>query len=282
MSFKALGLSAELVAAVHEQGYENPTPVQQEVIPAILKGQQVVVAAQTGTGKTAAFVLPILHRQLSQSMPDQSSQGKFRKTRALILTPTRELAAQVADCVRIYSKHTSLRTTVVFGGMAIGPQIMKLKRGTDILVATPGRLLDLINQRAVDLSSVETIVLDEADRMLDMGFIQDIRHILSLVPRTAQHLFFSATLSREIKTLAASMLKDPLFVEIARCESTAQRIEQRIYSVGHQRKRELLSHLIGAENWQQVLVFTRTKRQAEQLAYKLESDGLTATAIHGR
>ena len=278
MSFDTLGLSAELLRAVREQGYTEPTPVQSKAIPVILEGKDVLAGAQTGTGKTAGFTLPLLQR-LSES----SNHNGRRPVRALVLTPTRELAAQVGESVEIYGRHLPLRSTVIFGGVKINPQKDKLRRGVDVLVATPGRLLDHVRQRTVDLSQVEILVLDEADRMLDMGFINDIRKLLALLPAngTRQNLLFSATFSREIKQLADRLLNHPVLIEVARCDRTAERIQQVIHPVDKGRKRELLSHMIGSQNWRQVLVFTRTKHGANRLAQQLQRDGLSAAAIHG-
>jgi ATP-dependent RNA helicase RhlE len=278
MSFDSLGLSAELLRAVSEQGYTEPTPVQNKAIPVILSGRDVMAGAQTGTGKTAGFTLPLLQR-LSEN---PHSNGR-RPIRALVLTPTRELAAQVGESIRTYGRHLPLRSAVVFGGVKINPQKAKLRQGVDVLVATPGRLLDLINQRSVDLSRVEILVLDEADRMLDMGFINDIRKLLAMMPQNdaRQNLLFSATFSREIKQLANRLLDQPELIEVARCDKTAGSIAQVVHPVDKSRKREMLSHMIGSRNWRQVLVFTRTKHGANRLAQQLERDGLSATAIHG-
>ena len=278
MSFDTLGLSAELLRAISEQGYTEPTPIQRKAIPLILEGKDVMAGAQTGTGKTAGFTLPLLQR-LSQRIP---TNGR-RPVRTLVLTPTRELAAQVGESIQTYGRHLPLRCAVVFGGVKINPQIDKLRRGVDILVATPGRLLDHVSQKTVDLSQVEILVLDEADRMLDMGFIHDIRKVLALLPANGarQNLLFSATFSSEIKQLANRLLNNPELIEVARRNTTADRIEQRVYPVDKLRKRELLSHMIGSHNWRQVLVFTRTKHGANRLAQQLEKDGLSATAIHG-
>ena len=278
MSFATLGLSAELLRAVSEQGYTEPTPVQSKAIPAILEGKDVMAGAQTGTGKTAGFTLPLL--QLLSENPDTSAR---RPIRALVLTPTRELAAQVGESIEIYGRHLPLRSTVIFGGVKINPQKDKLRQGVDILVATPGRLLDHISQRTVNLSQVEILVLDEADRMLDMGFVNDIRKLLALMPANGvrQNLLFSATFSREIKQLADRLLDHPELIEVARCKTTAERIAQVVHPVDKRRKRELLSHMIGSNNWRQVLVFTRTKHGANRLAQQLERDGLSAAAIHG-
>ncbi|MCP3666990.1 MAG: ATP-dependent RNA helicase RhlE [Gammaproteobacteria bacterium] len=278
MSFENLGLSAELLRAISEQGYTEPTPIQRKAIPTILVGKDVLAGAQTGTGKTAGFTLPLL--QLLSQLP--ASKGR-RPVRTLVLTPTRELAAQVGESVETYGRHLPLKSAVVFGGVKINPQIDKLRRGVDILVATPGRLLDHAGQKTVDLSQVEILVLDEADRMLDMGFIHDIRKILALLPEnhSRQNLLFSATFSNEIKQLANRLLNSPELIEVARRNTTAERIEQRVYPVDKSRKRELLSHMIGSHNWRQVLVFTRTKHGANRLAQQLEKDGLSAAAIHG-
>ena len=278
MSFETLGLSAELLRAVSEQGYTEPTPVQSKAIPAILEGKDVMAGAQTGTGKTAGFTLPLLQR-LSEN-PNTSAR---RPIRALVLTPTRELAAQVGESIEIYGRHLPLRSTVIFGGVKINPQKDKLRQGVDILIATPGRLLDHISQRTVDLSQVEILVLDEADRMLDMGFVNDIRKLLALMPANGvrQNLLFSATFSREIKQLADRLLDHHELIEVARCKTTAERIAQVVHPVDKRRKRELLSHMIGSQNWRQVLVFTRTKHGANRLAQQLERDGLSAAAIHG-
>ncbi len=280
MSFETLGLSAEILRAISEQGYSKPTPIQSQAIPVILAGNDVLAGAQTGTGKTAGFTLPILQRLQSR---ERQNGARKQSPRALILTPTRELAAQVGDSVQTYGKHLPMKSTVIFGGVKINPQIDRLRRGVDILVATPGRLLDHAQQRTVDLSQIEILVLDEADRMLDMGFIHDIRRVLALLPKNEkrQNLLFSATFSNEIKTLAQGLLNDPQLIEVARNNSTAARISQLIHPVDKGRKRELLSELIGAGNWHQVLVFTRTKHGANRLAEQLGKDGLTAAAIHG-
>jgi len=279
MSFDRLGLSAEILHALQSQGYSSPTPIQQQAIPAILQGRDVLGAAQTGTGKTAGFTLPML--EILSRNP--GSIKKRRPVRALILTPTRELAAQVGDNVRAYGRNLPLTTLTVFGGVNINPQFEKLRRGVDILIATPGRLLDHANQRTVDLSQVEILVLDEADRMLDMGFIRDIRKIMDYLPapRDRQTLMFSATFSRDIKTLSRQMLENPKQVEVAAQNSTADKITQKVHLVDKGQKRSLLSHLIKSNDWEQVLVFTRTKHGANRLAGQLEKDGLSAAAIHG-
>ncbi|TDB62657.1 ATP-dependent RNA helicase RhlE [Photorhabdus khanii] len=277
MSFESLGLSADILRAIEEQGYSAPTPIQQQAIPVVLAGKDLLASAQTGTGKTAGFTLPMLQR-----LNDSPVQMKGRRpVRALVLTPTRELAAQVGENVRDYSKYLRLRSLVVFGGVSINPQMMKLRGGVDILVATPGRLLDLEHQNAVDLSRVEILVLDEADRMLDMGFIHDIRRVLNKLPPKRQNLLFSATFSDDIKNLANKLLHDPISVEVARRNSASEQIEQFVHFVDKKRKGELLSFLIGSRNWQQVLVFTRTKHGANRLAEQLNKDGVTASAIHG-
>ncbi|MEJ1377535.1 MAG: DEAD/DEAH box helicase [Candidatus Sedimenticola sp. (ex Thyasira tokunagai)] len=276
MSFDTLGLSAELLRAVADQGYSEPTPVQSQAIPVILEGRDILAGAQTGTGKTAGFTLPLL--QLMNS----HAQGKGgRPVRALVLTPTRELAAQVEESIVTYGKHLPLKSTVIFGGVKINPQIERLRRGVDILVATPGRLLDHVGQKTLNLSHVEFLVLDEADRMLDMGFIHDIRKILALLPTERQNLLFSATYSEEIKQLTKGLLKSPVMIEVARRNTAAETVSQVVHPVDKARKRELLSFLIGSNNWRQVLVFTRTKHGANRLAQQLEKDGLSAAAIHG-
>ncbi|MHB1141889.1 MAG: DEAD/DEAH box helicase [Sulfuricaulis sp.] len=275
MSFSSLGLSAELVRAVSEKGYTQATPIQLQAIPVILEGRDILAGAQTGTGKTAGFTLPLLQRL------NATPQGARRAVRALILTPTRELAAQVEESVRTYGKHVPLKSTVVFGGVGIHPQIDTLRRGVDILVATPGRLLDHVSQRTVDLSQVEILVLDEADRMLDMGFIRDIRKILALLPKKRQNLLFSATFSDEIKQLADGLLNSPALIEVARQSVAAELVSQIYHPVDRVRKRELLSHLIHSQGWKQVLVFTRTKHGANRLADQLDDDGISSSAIHG-
>ena len=275
MSFSTLGLSAELLRAVSEKGYTQATPIQLQAIPVILEGRDILAGAQTGTGKTAGFALPLLQRLNAQP------PGARRAIRALILTPTRELAAQVEESVRTYGKHVPLKSTVVFGGVGIHPQIDILRRGVDILVATPGRLLDHVGQRTVDLSQVEILVLDEADRMLDMGFIRDIRKILALLPKKRQNLLFSATFSDEIKQLADGLLNSPTLIEAPRRSIAAELVSQVSHPVDRARKRELLAHLIHSQGWKQVLVFTRTKHGANRLADQLEDDGISASAIHG-
>jgi ATP-dependent RNA helicase RhlE len=276
MSFDSLGLSAELLRAVSEQGYSQPTPIQTQAIPVILQGRDILAGAQTGTGKTAGFTLPMLQR-INQTQRN----NKRRILRALVLTPTRELAAQVGDSVRNYSRYLPLKSSIVFGGVSINPQIDKLRKGLDILVATPGRLLDHVNQRTIDLSQIEILVLDEADRMLDMGFIRDIRKILALLPKQRQNLLFSATFSNDIKQLANSLLNAPVLIEAAQHNTAAERVRQLIHPVDRNRKRELLSFMIGSQNWNQVLVFTRTKHGANRLAQQLDKDGISSAAIHG-
>jgi len=276
MSFEQLGLRAELLRAVRAQGYTTPTPIQKQAIPVVLEGGDVLAGAQTGTGKTAAFTLPLLQR-LSENSP----RRKTRHPRALVLTPTRELAAQVSESVGVYGEHLTQRHTVIFGGVGINPQISKLRQGVDILVATPGRLLDHVGQGTLDLSCIEILVLDEADRMLDMGFIHDIRKILKLLPKQRQNLLFSATYSNEIKLLADKLLNKPKLIEVARRNTAAETVEQSVYRVDRKRKRELLSKLINDGGWYQVLVFTRTKHGANRLAEQLSKDGINSAAIHG-
>ncbi|MFV1972647.1 MAG: DEAD/DEAH box helicase [Thiohalobacterales bacterium] len=277
MPFESLGLRAELHRAVSEKGYSVPTPIQQQAIPSILDGRDLMGGAQTGTGKTAGFTLPLLHRLMETGKP-----GKGRRPiRALVLTPTRELAAQVAESVQTYGRYLPLKSTVVYGGVSINPQKMKLVRGVDILVATPGRLLDLVGQRSADLSKVDILVLDEADRMLDMGFIHDIRRVLALLPRQKQTLMFSATFSKDIKQLANGLLKSPVLIEVAGQNPAAESVTQVIHPVDKNRKRELLSWLVGSNDWRQVLVFTRTKHGANRLSEQLNKDDIDAAAIHG-
>ncbi len=279
MNFTDLGLAEPLLRAVREHGYDTPTPIQQQAIPAVLKGGDLLAGAQTGTGKTAGFVLPMLHR-LMASPSKRDARGRIA-IRALILTPTRELAAQVEESVRTYGKHAPLTSMVMFGGVGMQPQIDKLRRGVDILVATPGRLLDHHGQRTLDLSHVEIFVLDEADRMLDMGFIHDIKKVLAVVPAKKQSLLFSATFSDEIKTLADRLLNQPALIEVARRNSTVEAIEQKVHPVGRERKKELLAHLIKKGNWHQVLVFTRMKHGANRLTDYLNDHDISAMAIHG-
>lgn len=276
MSFNTLGLCDQLLRALNEQGYTRPTPIQQQAIPIILGGRDILAAAQTGTGKTAAFTLPLLQR-LSQENP---GRGK-RPLRALILTPTRELAAQVSANVATFVRHLPLRSTVIYGGVAMHPQVRRLQSGTDLIIATPGRLLDHVRQKNVDLSTVEYLVLDEADRMLDMGFIPDIRHIISQIPTQRRTLLFSATFSPQIRKLAAGILNNPEQVKIAAETTAPKSIRQEVHFVRKEKKHAHLSYLIGSNRWEQVLVFTRTKRGADKLSRLLERDGLPSTAIHG-
>ena len=279
MNFSELNLAPAILKAVLEQGYDTPTPIQAQAIPAVLEGRDLLGGAQTGTGKTAAFTLPMLHR-LSMS---RSTQNKFGGTgiRVLVLTPTRELAAQVEESVRTYGKYLQLTSTVIFGGVGMNPQISKLRKGVDILVATPGRLLDLQQQGMLDLGQVQMLILDEADRMLDMGFIHDVKKILALVPKDKQSLLFSATFSDEIRDLAANLLNDPLHIQVTPRNTTVQRITQVIHPVGRAKKKALLAHIITENKWSQVLVFTRTKFGANSVAEFLEKNGITAMALHG-
>ena len=279
MSFDTLGLAEPLLRAVHEHGYTTPTPIQLQAIPAVLSGGDLLAGAQTGTGKTAGFVLPMLQR-LTVGKPVVDARGR-KAIRCLILTPTRELAAQVEESVRTYGKYLPLTSMVMFGGVGMQPQINALRKGVDILVATPGRLLDHHQQRTVDLSHVEILVLDEADRMLDMGFIHDIKKVLAILPKKRQNLLFSATFSDEIKRLADSLLDNPALIEVARRNSTVEIITQKVHPVDRDKKKELLTHLIKENNWHQVLVFTRTKHGANRLAEQLNKSGITALAIHG-
>ena len=278
-SFESLGLRAELLRAVAEQGYTETTPIQAQAIPVVLAGKDLLGAAQTGTGKTAGFTLPLLQRLLSGASTSHSPAR--RPVRALVVTPTRELAAQVEESIRTYGKHLSLKSSLVFGGVNMHPQIEALRRGVDILVATPGRLLDHVQQKTVNLSQVEILVLDEADRMLDMGFIHDIRKILALLPKTRQNLLFSATFPDEIRKLAASFMKSPVTVEVARRNTPAELVAQVQHPVSHERKRELLAHLVSSNDWRQVLVFVKTKHGANRLAQQLARAGIEADAIHG-
>ncbi|MGZ8314811.1 MAG: DEAD/DEAH box helicase [Telluria sp.] len=282
MSFKSLGLSDAIVRAVTEAGYTQPTPIQTQAIPAVMNGGDLLAGAQTGTGKTAGFTLPIVHRLSTDAVGAAlASKTSPRSIRALILAPTRELAAQVEESVRTYGKYTSLNSTVIFGGVGINPQIKQLKTGVDILVATPGRLLDHMEQRTVDLSKVEILILDEADRMLDMGFIRDIKKVLAALPPKRQNLLFSATFSEEIKALADGLLNKPAMIEVARRNSTVEVIAQKIHPVDRDKKHPMLAHLIKSNNWTQVLVFTRTKHGANKLVEQLGADGIGAMAIHG-
>ncbi|HEX5421510.1 MAG TPA: DEAD/DEAH box helicase, partial [Gammaproteobacteria bacterium] len=305
MSFHSLGLSAELVRGVHDKGYREPTPVQSQAIPLILEGRDLLARAQTGTGKTAGFALPLLQRLAMQAEPGRPaptqhdavptaadaakamhrgsapSKAGRRAPRALILVPTRELAAQVSESIIEYGAHMPLRTAMLIGGVNIRPQIAELARGVDIVVATPGRLLDHVGQKTIALSGIEILVLDEADRMLDMGFIHDIKRVLGLLPKEKQSLLFSATFSPEIRRLAGTLLKAPAEVSIAAQNAPAERVVHRVHLVARQSKRALLSHLITAGGWRRVLVFTRTKHGANRLAGQLDREGLTAAAIHG-
>lgn len=277
MTFADLNLCAPVLRAIADAGYSSPTPIQAQAIPYVLRGGDLLAGAQTGTGKTAGFTLPILHR-LSEAPVAQAVKGR---PRCLILSPTRELAAQIGESVTTYGKYLPLKSMVVFGGVSINPQINRLTKPVDILVATPGRLLDLSNQKALDLSGVEILVLDEADRMLDMGFIHDIKKVLALLPKKRQNLLFSATFSDDIKRLADSLLNAPDLVEVARRNASNALIEQSVHMVPQAHKREMVSYLIKQHQWQQVLVFTRTKHGANRLAEKLVKDGIPAMAIHG-
>jgi len=275
MSFESLGLSDKLLRAIANERYETPTPIQAKAIPAVLAGHDVLASAQTGTGKTASFTLPILHRL------SEMGNTRDRGIRALVLTPTRELAAQVENSIKTYGKYVPLRIASIYGGTRMGPQISRLRKGVDFLVATPGRLLDHLGQGTVDLSAVDTLVLDEADRMLDMGFIHDIRKVIEHTASDRQTLLFSATFSRQIRKLADDLLKSPEVVEVARSNAVAENVTQVVHPVDRHRKRELLSHMIGSKDWRRVLVFTRTKHGANRLAEQLKSDGLSSDTIHG-
>ncbi len=274
MLFNQLGLSAELLRAVEDQGYSEATPVQTQAIPHILEGHDILAGAQTGTGKTAAFTLPMLQRLRNKG------EGP-RRIRALILTPTRELAAQVNESVKTYAAHHPIRSMEIYGGVSARPQISKIRRGVDVVIATPGRLLDHVRQGNINLSGVEMLVLDEADRMLDMGFIRDIRQIIKELPVKRQNMLFSATFSAEIRQLASGLLNSPVEIQVAQRNTTADRVQQLVLPVDKARKRELLSEQIGKGNWRQVLVFTRTKHGANRLAKQLNGDGIEALAIHG-
>ncbi len=279
MKFEELNLAPAILKAVLEQGYETPTPIQAQAIPAVLEGHDLLAGAQTGTGKTAAFTLPMLHRLSQGTAPKSKFGGKG--IRALVLTPTRELAAQVEESVRDYGKYLEINSTVVFGGVGMNPQIDRIKRGVDVLVATPGRLLDLQQQGFLDLSTVEILVLDEADRMLDMGFIHDVKKVLALVPKDKQSLLFSATFSDEIRELANTLLKNPQSIQVTPSNTTVQRITQVIHPVGRGKKKQVLLHIIQQHNWSQVLVFTRTKFGANNVAEFLTKNGVSAMALHG-
>ncbi|MBN8447925.1 MAG: DEAD/DEAH box helicase, partial [Candidatus Accumulibacter sp.] len=277
-----LGLSAELTRVVAEQGYSEPTPVQAQAIPVILAGRDVLAGAQTGTGKTAGFTLPLLQRLSAPVVTGGAPAAQApRRVRALILTPTRELAAQVEESVRTYGQYLTLKSTLIYGGVNINPQIDALRRGVDILVATPGRLLDHLQQKTASLAHVEILVLDEADRMLDMGFIRDIRRILALLPARRQNLLFSATFSNEIRQLADGLLHAPVLIDVARRNAESELVAQLVHPVDGWRKRELLTHLVSSGDWRQVLVFTRMKSGANRLAEYLCKAGIEATAIHG-
>jgi ATP-dependent RNA helicase RhlE len=276
LQFSQLKLCEQILKTLHEQGYETPTPVQAQAIPVILNGQDVLAGAQTGTGKTAGFTLPIL-----ELLSHKNTLKQKRQIRALILTPTRELAAQVGESVKTYGKYLPLKSAVVFGGVGLLPQIKALRDGLDVLVATPGRLLDLISQGAADLSGIEIFVLDEADRMLDMGFIKDIKRVMELLPKNRQNLLFSATYSDEIKKLASSLLKNPTMIEVARRNTASELVTQSVYLVDCRRKSALLEHLITKNNWSQVLVFTRTKHGANKLSEHLQKFQISSAAIHG-
>ena len=279
MNFDELKLAPAILKAVHEQGYETPTPIQAQAIPAVLEGHDLLAGAQTGTGKTAAFTLPMLHK-LTMSRSVENKFGVYG-VRALVLTPTRELAAQVEESVRTYGKYLQLTSTVIFGGVGMNPQIDRIQRGVDILVATPGRLLDLQQQGQLDLSTVQMLVLDEADRMLDMGFIHDVKKILALVPKEKQSLLFSATFSEEIRELANGLLRNPQSIQVTPKNTTVQRISQVVHPVGRGKKKALLAHIINQHNWSQVLVFTRTKFGANNVAEFLTKNGISAMALHG-
>lgn len=276
MLFSELGLSEQLLRAVAEQGYQTPTPIQEQAIPVILQGRDVLAGAQTGTGKTAGFTLPLLNMLQQQPIPQ-----KPRPVRVLILTPTRELTMQVYESVSVYGKHLPFFAEAIYGGVSIKPQIQKIARGTDIIVATPGRLLDLVHQQHLDLSNVQYFVLDEADRMLDMGFIRDIKKIIALLPVQRQNLFFSATYAPEVSALAEEILNDPVEIAVARKNAAADTVSQLIYPIKRENKRELLSYLIGAGDWRQVLVFVRTKHGADRLCKQLVKDGIRCAALHG-
>ena len=275
MSFSSLGLSKPLLRAVKEQGYDKPSPIQTQGIPAVLAGKDVMAAAQTGTGKTASFTLPLLQRL------EKGRKAGANQARALVLTPTRELAAQVEKSVVTYGKYLPLTSTVVFGGVKINPQMMRLRKGTDVLVATPGRLLDLYNQKAVRFDHLEVLILDEADRMLDMGFIHDIRKVLSFLPKKRQTLLFSATFSGDIRALAEGFLNKPVKIDVSPRNTTVKTVKQSIFEADKSKKTALLSHLIRENDWQQLLVFMRTKHGANRLVKRLDKDGIKSAAIHG-
>ena len=281
MSFASLGLSEALVRAIEAAGYTEPTPVQQRAIPAVLQGRDLMVAAQTGTGKTGGFALPILERLFPNGHPDKSQRHGPRQPRVLVLTPTRELAAQVHDSFKLYARDLKFVSACIFGGVGMNPQVQAMSRGVDVLVACPGRLLDLAGQGSVDLSHVEILVLDEADRMLDMGFVHDVKKVLARLPAKRQNLLFSATFSNDITALAGKLLHNPERIEVTPPNTTVERIEQRVFRLPASHKRALLAHLITAGAWEQVLVFTRTKHGANRLAEYLDKHGLPAVAIHG-
>ena len=281
MSFASLGLSEALVRAIEAAGYTEPTPVQQRAIPAVLQGRDLMVAAQTGTGKTGGFALPILERLFPNGHPDKSQRHGPRQPRVLVLTPTRELAAQVHESFKIYARDLKFVSACIFGGVGMNPQVQAMSRGVDVLVACPGRLLDLCGQGSVDLSHVEILVLDEADRMLDMGFVHDVKKVLARLPSKRQNLLFSATFSKDITDLAGKLLHNPERIEVTPPNTTVERIEQRVFRLPASHKRALLAHLITAGAWEQVLVFTRTKHGANRLAEYLDKHGLSAVAIHG-
>ncbi|XSS62975.1 DEAD/DEAH box helicase [Pseudomonas sp. B11] len=281
MSFASLGLSEALVGAIEAAGYTQPTPVQQRAIPAVLQGRDLMVAAQTGTGKTGGFALPILERLFPNGHPDKSQRHGPRQPRVLVLTPTRELAAQVHDSFKLYARDLKFVSACIFGGVGMNPQVQAMARGVDVLVACPGRLLDLAGQGSIDLSHVEILVLDEADRMLDMGFVHDVKKVLARLPAKRQNLLFSATFSKDITDLASKLLHDPERIEVTPPNTTVERIEQRVFRLPASHKRALLAHLITAGAWEQVLVFTRTKHGANRLAEYLDKHGLSAMAIHG-
>ena len=278
MSFEHLGLNAYLLKAIKEQGYETPTPIQAQAIPVILQKKDILAGAQTGTGKTAGFTLPLLELLYRKK---ELHKAKGHQIKALILTPTRELATQVEESVRFYGAHLPFKSAVIFGGVKINAQINTLKRGVDIVVATPGRLLDHISQKTIDLRKVDFLILDEADRMLDMGFVNDIKKVIASLPKERQTLLFSATYSGEIKKLSQKLLRAPVLIEVARRNTSSEIVKQSVYHVDKERKRELLTHLINEGKWQQVLVFTRTKHGANRLSGQLEKDGISSVAIHG-
>jgi len=276
MQFTDLGLKAELLRAISEQGYDTPTPIQQKAIPAVMAGHDLMASAQTGTGKTAGFTLPILHRLASGPNTRTS-----KRPRVLVLVPTRELAIQVEESVRTYGKHLPINSLAVFGGVGINPQIASLRRGVDILVATPGRLLDHVQQRTVDLGAIEILVLDEADRMLDMGFIRDIRKIIALLPKQRQNLMFSATFSPDIRELASGLLHQPISVDVAARNTAAETVTQRVIETNREQKKDLLLHLFETRGWHQVLIFARTKHGADALSRNLDKAGIKSAALHG-